>query len=223
MMTFHLRSCAATAAFAVACTGFAVLAGCADPARSRNLGDPSVPALALARQVCSNCHGVTGNATSPNFPNLAAQPAAYLQAQLREFRAHHRQDPAGFEYMWGLSQRLTDTQIDGLADYFSQQTLQPQPPQAAVDRRSAGQAIFENGLPAQGVPACGSCHGAHAEGNATFPRLAGQHADYLVKQLGVFQRTDERPLGAVMRVVAHGLDAESMRNVAAYLQAMRTP
>jgi cytochrome c553 len=27
----------------------------------------------------------------------------------------------------------------------------------------------------------------------------------------------------VMRVVAHGLDAESMRNVAAYLQAMRTP
>ena len=64
------------------------------------------------------------------------------------------------------------------------------------------------------------CHGDHAQGNATFPRLAGQHADYVVKQLMVFQRTDERPEGAVMKTVAHALHPEDMRDVAAYVQGL---
>ena len=54
---------------------------------------------------------------------------------------------------------------------------------------------------------------------ANFPRIAGQHADYLVKQLLVFQRTDERPEGSVMKVVAHGLQPQDIENVAAYLQS----
>jgi cytochrome c553 len=221
MMPIIIRTTVAVAALVG--VGVLVLGGCANPQRSRNLADPAVSAVTLAQQVCSNCHGVNGNATSPNFPNLAGQPAEYLRSQLREFRGHDRQDPAGFEYMWGLSRRLTDAQIDGLADYFSRQSLQPQPTETPADRRQAGAAIFEAGLPAQGVPACGGCHGARGEGNGQFPRLAGQHADYLVKQLGVFQRTEERPQGAVMRVVAHGLDARAMADVAGYLQAMQTP
>ncbi|MGZ5187077.1 MAG: c-type cytochrome, partial [Caldimonas sp.] len=58
------------------------------------------------------------------------------------------------------------------------------------------------------------------QGNATFPRLAGQHADYLVKQLIVFQRTDERPEGVIMKTVAHELTPENVRDVASYLQAL---
>ncbi|MGZ5714542.1 MAG: c-type cytochrome, partial [Caldimonas sp.] len=81
-------------------------------------------------------------------------------------------------------------------------------------------AIFESGVPATGVPACTGCHGAQGQGNATFPRLAGQHADYLVKQLIVFQRTDERPEGAIMKTVAHELTPENVRDVASYLQAL---
>jgi cytochrome c553 len=53
-----------------------------------------------------------------------------------------------------------------------------------------------------------------------FPRLAGQHADYTVKQLTVFQRTDERPEGSVMKTVAHGLTRENMESVAAYMEAI---
>ena len=67
---------------------------------------------------------------------------------------------------------------------------------------------------------CASCHGPDALGNGTYPRLSGQHADYIVKQLGVFQRTDERPEGAVMKVVAHGLSETEFADVAAYLQAL---
>ena len=194
--------------------------GCADPMRSRDLANPAVSATTLAQQVCSNCHGVTGNATSPNFPNLAGQVEAYTVAQLTGFRSHGRQDPAGFEYMWGLVRNLTDAQIQGLAAYYASQTPQAQPVEGRLSQAQAGQQIFANGLCAKNVPACAGCHGPQAAGMAAFPRLAGQHADYLAKQLYVFQRTDERPEGSIMKTVAHELSREDIENVAAYLQAL---
>ncbi|MGE5116482.1 MAG: c-type cytochrome [Betaproteobacteria bacterium] len=203
---------------ALACA--ALVAGCANPSRSRNLADPSVPALTLAQQVCANCHGAGGSAVSPNFPNLAGQRAEYIAAQLKVFRSHDRRDPAGFEYMWGLSRSLTDEQIDGLARYYAEQPLKRQPMEGRPERIASGKAIFEGGLSAKEVPACASCHGSEAQGNGAFPRLAGQHADYVVKQLNVFQRTDERPEGAVMKVIAHSLDRADIANVADYVQSL---
>ena len=41
-----------------------------------------------------------------------------------------------------------------------------------------------------------------------------------MKQLLVFQRTDERPEGSIMKTVAHDLTAQNIQDVAAYLQAM---
>lgn len=207
-------------AIILAAFGAVSLAGCGDLSRSRNVANPAVPATTIALQVCSNCHGVTGNAGSPNFPNLAAQTQEYLVAQLKVFRSHERQDPAGFEYMWGLSRSLTDDQIAGLAAYYAAQQAQAQPAESAPARIPAGKVIFESGVPAKNIPACATCHGADARGNGSFPRLAGQHADYVVKQLDVFQRTDERPEGAVMKVIAHDLSSDDIANVAAYVQAL---
>jgi len=196
----------------------ALLAACSTVERSRNLGDPAVPAKALAAQVCSNCHGLDGNSTSPNFPRLAAQPAVYLTTQLKDFRAQNRSDPAGFEYMWGLSRHLTDEQIDGLAAYYAGQ--QAQANRAADPQLVAkGRALFESGVPEKNIPPCSACHGAEAQGNETFPRLADQHADYIMKQLLVFQRTDQRPAGVVMRTIAHDLTPENIVAVADFLQS----
>ncbi|MHB1232715.1 MAG: c-type cytochrome [Burkholderiales bacterium] len=187
--------------------------------RSRNLADPSVSAKTLAQQVCSNCHGIDGNSISPNFPKLAGQQEAYFIAQLKGFRSHGRSDPAGFEYMWGISHNLTDEQIKGLAAYFAQQTPTPNPP-VHPERISAGKAIFEKGIPSQNVPACEVCHGPQGKGNATFPRIADQHADYIIKQLQVFKKTEERPEGTAMKQVTHALTDENMQAVAAYLNSM---
>lgn len=193
--------------------------GCSSVERSRALGDPNVSATTLALQVCSNCHGAQGTSVSPNFPNLAAQTPLYLEAQLKSFKGHGRFDPAGFEYMWGISARLTDEQISGLAKYFSSQ--RPEPGKSLDPRLLAeGQAIFEQGIASNNTPACSGCHGAKGEGMQQFPRLAGQHADYTAKQLMVFQRTDERPEGNIMKVIAHGLTKENIKSVASYLQAM---
>ncbi len=198
-------------------------AGCANELRSRDTANPNVSGETLALQVCSNCHGATGNSKSPNFPNLAGQQEAYVVAQLSGFKAHSREDPAGFEYMWGLSHNLTDKQIQELAAHFAAQKPEHEPVEGKPERIEAGKTIFTGGIPDKGVPACASCHGPEGHGNGPFPRIAGQHADYLVKQLTVFQRTNERPGGAVMKTVAHNLTRENIVNVADYVQAMPNP
>lgn len=201
------------------CGLIAVLAACSSPERSRDLGNPDITARTLALQVCSNCHGVRGVSESPNFPNLAAQTQPYLVAQLKSFKSHGRSDPAGFEYMWGISARLSDEQITGLAEYFSAQdppTGRPRSSKSLDD----GRAIYEHGIASSNTPACSGCHGAKGEGMQQFPRLAGQHADYLIKQLKVFQRTEQRPEGAMMKGIAHSLTDENIQSVAFYLEAL---
>jgi cytochrome c553 len=194
-------------------------AGCSSLDRSRNLANPAVSGQTLAQQVCSNCHGVDGNSVSPNFPNLAAQQKDYLIAQLNAFRQPGRSDPAGFEYMWGLSHNLTDKQISELADYFAAQIV-VSPGAGNALQAAKGKQIFEEGVTAQNTPSCKTCHGEDGTGNGMFPRIAYQHADYVVKQLDVFKRTNQRPEGAVMKVIAHGLTREDMKDVAQYLQGM---
>lgn len=205
---------------AVMIAAVSLATGCANPTRSRDLANPDVSATTLAQQVCSNCHGVTGNAVSPNFPNLAGQAESYLIAQLTFFRSHDRRDPAGFEYMWGISRALTDDQIKGLASYFSSQKPMRQPVEGTPSQIEAGKAIFENGVSAKNAPACSSCHGPEGQGSTAFPRIAGQHADYVVKQLEVFQRTVARPDATTMMKVAHDLSRQEIEDVAGYLQAM---
>ncbi len=197
----------------------ATIAGCSTNERSRSLSDPAVPAKTIAQQVCSNCHGVDGNATSPNFPRLAGQPETYLITQLNGFKSHSRSDPAGFEYMWGLSRRLSDDQIIGLAAYFAAQA--PAANKSGDPKLiSEGKEVYDKGVASKNIPACVTCHGAQGQGSGTFPRLASQHADYMVKQLQVFQRTDERPAGSVMKQIAHALTPRDMLAVATYLQAL---
>jgi cytochrome c553 len=193
--------------------------GCSNVERSRDLGNPDVPAAVIAVQVCSACHGMDGNSVSPNFPRLAGQQASYLVSQLENFRSHQRGDPEGFEYMWGITRKLTDAQIAGLADYYSKQTpIHEKVTNVDPKVVAAGKEIFEKGVPEQNVIACQACHGAKAEGIGAFPRLAYQHGDYILKQLYVFQYTQGRP-GTPMELIAHPLTGENKEAVAAYLQA----
>ncbi|MEO8397910.1 MAG: c-type cytochrome [Chloroflexota bacterium] len=88
--------------------------------------------------------------------------------------------------MWGLRKYLTDAQITGLAAYYAkQQTKSTWQSRRTLAANADGKKIFEEGIASSSVPACKTCHGAEARGAATFPRLAGQHADYTVMQLMV--------------------------------------
>jgi cytochrome c553 len=81
----------------------------------------SAPAVAeseaeqTAKNLCAGCHGPVGVSTNPLWPNIAGQKDQYAAKQLRAFRDGTRQDPN----MNGLSQTLTDAQIDALAAYYA--------------------------------------------------------------------------------------------------------
>jgi cytochrome c553 len=183
-----------------------VLAACAAAAEQ--------DASALAAGVCSACHGPAGHSISPVFPNLAGQQAAYTMLQLNAFREHARGDPNAQAYMWGMASQLSDDTIKALADYYASQ----KPARVeAVDRGllAEGEKIYAQGIKDGNVPACASCHGPNAEGVAAFPRLAGQHVEYLVAQLEGF-KSGLRSNAPIMLGVVATMTSQQIKAVANY-------
>jgi cytochrome c553 len=142
--------------------------------------DPStMDAEALVSGACSKCHGVNGVSISPLFPILAAQPAGYIEAELKLFRVRARGDPRARAFMWGIARGLTDQQIKGVAQYFSNQPPVKGHGSSNPALAAKGKVMYENGAPERDIEACTVCHGHSGEGVNAQPRLAGQHRDYV--------------------------------------------
>jgi cytochrome c553 len=192
------------------------LAFSADPG-SDVMTDAQKASLQKTIETCASCHGLNGRTISPTFPNLAAQTAPYLELQLHAFKDQTRADPDAQAYMWGMASQLDDASISGLAAYFSKQS-------AAAGRSGnaallvQGKQIFTEGVPGRQIPPCASCHGTHAEGNGPFPRLAGQHAPYLLKQLLVIQSVLRT--APVMHGIIKDMNRDQMQAVVAYLESI---
>lgn len=169
-----------------------------------------------AINLCSTCHGPRGISTSPEFPILAAQRKGYLEAQLEAFRAHSRSEKIAHDFMWGIAGGLDDQMIGAVATYYA-----AQPPAAGRPGDPAlvakGKQLFDQGVADRGIPACASCHGADAKGVADFPRLAGQHAKYVVKQLQYIQTLVRS--APVMHGIIKDITPAEMQAVAAYVQS----
>jgi cytochrome c553 len=181
--------------------------------------DPATRAAAerVAIATCATCHGPQGHSIQPKFPVLAGQRATYLGAQLHAFKEKTRGDPDALGYMWGMAAPLSDESIMALADYYSRQAPRKGPSApAAIEQK--GREIYTQGDPAKGIPACAACHGANGEGTDAFPRLAGQHPQYVIKQLRSFESNLRNV--AVMHGIAQHLNIEEMTAVAAYVQSL---
>lgn len=168
--------------------------------------------------VCSACHGDDGNSAAPNFPKLAGLGEKYLLKQLQDIQTGAR--PVA--EMTGL---LNDKSLQDLADMAAYYAAQPMQLSgslakevqvnsgAKVDALKLGENVYRAGNTETGVPACTGCHSPRGLGNnpAIYPRLGGQHAQYIEKQLRDFRagnRTNDGD-GQVMRqVAAHLSDAE---------------
>jgi cytochrome c553 len=187
----------------------------AAPAQPADTTPPDV-----VRTSCFMCHSTEGNNPDLAFvPRLAAQNAAYIEAQLDAFRDGSRADPPAALYMWAMTQSLSDDQVKQVAAWFAaQQPPKPYSPGAAAE---AGRAIFLNGVLDADVPACASCHGAKADGNGIFPRLAGQNAQYLYAQMLYFRSGTRNDKSAdIMKPVAQHLTDAQMKAVANYLSSL---
>ena len=82
------------------------------------------PTGKVRAQPCAVCHGALGISAVPDAPNLAAQPALYIAAQLRAFRSGERRH----EVMNVIAKPLTDDDIEALAAWFASIRIEAQPP-----------------------------------------------------------------------------------------------
>jgi len=172
------------------------------------------------KTVCITCHNIDGNSTTPIWPKISGQPVKYFVEQMREFQKGQegkRFDPS----MFGMVQNLTEEDFTEMAEYYAAQTTTiGEVPEQWV---SLGEKIYRGGIASAGVAACSGCHNPNGIGNdpAGFPRLSGQHPDYVMTQLKKFksgERTND-PNG-MMQDIAKRLTEEQIEAIAHYVSGL---
>lgn len=181
--------------------------------------------------VCAACHNADGNSTLTDYPKIAGQGAPYLVKQMKDYKSGAREDAI----MAGMVAALSEQDMEDLAAYFSSQKIQ----RGAADPElaEAGERLFRGGNIETGVPACTGCHGPAGDGVAAakFPALAGQHAEYIERELKAFRAAgrddldaekyrkndtdDEDALGMMQATAAKMTDRE-IRAVASYISGL---
>jgi cytochrome c553 len=180
-------------------------------------------AQSIVDQVCAACHASDGNSQIPVNPKLAGQIPEYLHKQLTNFKAAggkkaERDNPV----MAGMVAGLSPEDMRNLAAYYGGQVANPGAAKSK-DLVALGQKIYRGGIAGKGVAACASCHGPNAAGMpAQYPRLSGQHAEYVEVQLKAF-RSGERANdpGSMMRSVAEKLSDREIQGVSDYVAGLR--
>ncbi|ARS46962.1 MULTISPECIES: c-type cytochrome [Pseudomonadaceae] len=168
--------------------------------------------------VCGACHGADGNSPAPNFPKLAGQGERYLLKQLHDIKSGARP----VVEMTGMLDNLSDQDMADIAAYFASQQMSV----GAADPKlvERGEALFRGGKLEEGMPACTGCHSPDGAGLAAagFPKLGGQHAAYVAKQLTDFREGDRTNDGdaMIMRAIAAKLSNKDIEAVSSFIQGL---
>lgn len=168
----------------------------------------------IVKTICAACHGVDGNSTDPANPKLAGMDQEYLVRQLKAFASGKRRD----EIMSAIIASIDPNDFPKLAAYYGPR--QPSPGKVQNQQLAAkGRPLYEDGNTDSGVPACAGCHQPDGLGNARFPRLAGQHQAYTLKQLNDY-KSGRRATDPLMTTVAKRLTADEIKALAEYLAGL---
>ncbi len=166
--------------------------------------------------VCTACHMADGNSMVPTFPKIAGQQPGYIAKQLADFKSGTRSD----DTMIGMVAALSEQDMLDLDAYYASQVQNPG--QINPDQQEsalAGEAIYRAGLAEFSVTACMACHGPDGKGlQPNYPRLSGQHATYIEKQLLAFK--DGSRSDSMMNGIAFPLNAEQIKNLAVYISGL---
>ncbi|MDI9332826.1 MAG: c-type cytochrome [Cytophagales bacterium] len=165
---------------------------------------------------CAACHNADGNSAIPANPKLAGQHPEYILAQLQAFKSGKR--PSSM--MNGMVAGLTDEDMRNIAYWVAAQK-----PKAGfaknADLVKLGEKIYKGGIADRQVPACAGCHSPTGAGiPSQYPRLSGQHADYVATQLTAF-RDGTRKNNASMSQVVAKLNDKEIKALADYIAGLR--
>lgn len=160
-------------------------------------------------QVCAACHGPEGNSTVPQYPILAGQTARYLYLQLKDFNNGRRKDPV----MSPMAANLSKKDMFDLAAYFASQKATSQNTRGNASRAAEGKQVADAAL-------CTMCHLGGFSGQNEIPRAAGQHYEYVLKQLLDFKNKRRTNDAGNMTAVLRTIPDEQLEAVAAYIASL---
>jgi cytochrome c553 len=170
---------------------------------------------------CVACHSADGNSLITQYPKIAGQHAAYIEKQLAELKLgietsgeKGRYDPV----MSPMAMSLSEQDMQDLAAYYSSMPISDNStPEDVVEQ---GKVLYLSGNAERGLTACVACHGPRGNGTelSGFPKISGQHADYIKIQLTKFkagERTND--LNEMMRDVAMKLTDAEIETLSKYV------
>lgn len=173
-------------------------------------------AAPIATKICASCHAPDGNSPSSELPKLAGLPPKYLLAQLKAFKRGHREN----EDMAPIVAKLSEDDMVNLAIYFAGQN--PFPGDISKpDLLEEGKRVYQGeNVKGDGL-SCSDCHEENGHGSDKFPRLAGQHAEYILKQIKGFASLHRKtPEVGMLKAVRH-LSPREAEAVAQYLASLK--
>lgn len=181
---------------------FAMLLGNAQAAD----GDPEAGNIKFS--TCRGCHAIPGYTNvypTYHVPRVGGQNAEYILAALKAYKTGDRTHPTMHANAFSLSEQ----DMADIAAYLASYEL-------GVEEHPV------KGNPAAGkqkVTACVACHGEDGNGNVEnpvpmYPRLAGQHEDYLRKALREYKSGKRK--NAIMNGMAAPLTEQDQADLAAY-------
>jgi cytochrome c553 len=165
--------------------------------------------------VCVACHGTAGNSSTPAYPKLSQQHPEYLVNQLKAYKSGERKNAIMAGFAAGLSE-------DDMKDISYWVASQKSKPGFSKDKElvSLGERIYRGGVSDRQIAACAGCHSPNGAGiPSQYPRLAGQHAEYVSTQLNAYRVGSRK--NVQMNMVAAKLNDREISALADYVAGLR--
>ena len=171
--------------------------------------------------MCIGCHGIKGyQASFPEVykvPMISGQNAKYIVSALNAYKKGERKHPT----MRGVAESLTDQNMADLAAYYSGHGVvegQSAPKEAKAPSAEVAALL--------GKANCASCHGANFSTpiDPSYPKIGGQHADYLFVALKSYKNNENAKVGrsnAIMAGMAKQYSNAELKQLAAYLSSVQ--
>jgi cytochrome c553 len=187
----------------------------------------AAPAPAGAKTVqakvamCIGCHGIVGyQASFPEIhkvPMISGQSAKYIAAALNAYKTGERRHPT----MRGIAESLTEQDISDISAYYETHGKEGAKAPAETPSRAATGQVAE--LLQKGN--CASCHGANFSKpiDPSYPKIGGQHADYMFVALKAYKTADNATIGrsnAVMGAIAKQFSNAELKALSNYMGSL---
>jgi len=204
----------------LALSAFAALAAFAPVASAQDAKAGNAKEGEAKAAMCIGCHGIPYyQASFPEVhkvPMISGQSAKYIASALGAYKKGERKHPT----MRAIADSLSDKDVADLAAFYESHTVPGKPLPAKAEPEPSTQ-VAELLKKAN----CASCHGDNFSKpiDPSYPKIAGQHADYLYVALKSYQVNNNAHVGRanpIMAGMANQYKHAELKQLANYLASL---